>query len=183
MIANSTIWWYWYVFMYVFCMYCIVQMSIFCKYMMIHTFATGHLRVGIPQYIPETYHSTYLNTYHDTYEYMYIHTNICKNKPTRRRRGATACAPAILRFIWGLWCMSVSVYNNRAWLLGHVRAQEDPQRALSCFLGLSPMGCERPAPQLGAPQLSAGHIRPRCSPQLRKHTGSSVSPAARAERR
>jgi hypothetical protein len=183
MIANSTIWWYWYVLKHVSCMYCIVQMSIFCKYMMIHTFAIGNLRAGIPQYIPETYHSTYLNTCHDTYEYMYIHTNTCNNKPTRRRRGATACAPARLRFIWGLWCMSVSVHNNSAWLRGHVRAQGDPQRALSCFLGRSPMGCGRPAPQLGAPKLSAGHIRPRCSPQLRKHIGSSVSPAERAERR
>jgi len=65
---------------------------------------------------------------------------------------AAACAPACLRLLWGLRCMYHTVGNSCAWLRGHVLAQGDSQRALSCFLGLLPCGRQHSAsPRLLGP--------------------------------
>jgi hypothetical protein len=96
---------------------------------------------------------------------------------------AAACAPACLRFLWGLECMCHTVGISCAWLRGHVLAQGDRQRALSCFLGRLTRGRQHSASPLRVSPPSAFQIQVQCCPQHWEHTGNKVGPSGRAERR
>ena len=77
---------------------------------------------------------------------------------------AAACAPACLRFLWGLDCMCHTLGISCTWLRGHVLAQGDHQRALPCFLGRLPRGRQHSALPLRASPPSAFQILVQCCP-------------------
>ena len=79
--------------------------------------------------------------------YMLIHTFA-----TCDLRAGCCVRTSLPEVPWGLRCMYHTVGNSCAWLRGHVLAQGDSQRALSCFLGLLPCGRQHSAsPRLLGP--------------------------------
>ena len=152
-----------------------------------------YLHANISWYIPILLHDRTGGI--GMYWYMYLvcicsyrctcFTNTCQYIPLQPATSgrAAACAQAGPRFHWGFCCMSHTVGNTSAWLWGHLHAQGDSQRALSCFEGRSPIRRGRSVPQLGATPPWAGQIRLQWSQQRWEHAGNSVGPAGRAEQR
>ena len=69
------------------------------------------------------------------YKYTLIHTFA-----TGDLRAGSCVRTRGPRFHWGFRSISHTVGNTSAWLWGHVHAQGDSQRALSCFEGWPPIG-------------------------------------------